>query len=254
MEGLDLADQNQNTYYENMNEAYIKKHYPEGSVFKAFKKTNKGARAYFTLLIMAGFTAGCLAVFIWSANRTLEMFRDGEEGLGIGIGISIVILLFALVFGFVIFIAVKDMTRTVDDWIRLTAKKGACSEQELREFDKQAMEPDSLILNHLGKLKSFTVGQKSGILTRDYICLYGNAAPQILKLDTLTEAFLKDNSYYVKVGNKSKLAHYLTINLANNKNNKSAWAETSLESGRALQALLKDRCPGIDTAGGDVLK
>ena len=55
----------------------------------------------------------------------------------------------------------------MDDWIRVAAKAGGLEEQEIREFDKQAMGPDSLILNHLGKLKSFTTGQKRGILTRD---------------------------------------------------------------------------------------
>ena len=54
----------------------------------------------------------------------------------------------------------------MDDWIRVAAKAGGLEEQEIREFDKQAMGPDSLILNHLGKLKSFTTGQKRGILTR----------------------------------------------------------------------------------------
>jgi hypothetical protein len=42
--------------------------------------------------------------------------------------------------------------------VRLIAKTGGLSEQEIREFDKQVMEPDSLIVNHLGQLKSFAAG------------------------------------------------------------------------------------------------
>ena len=136
--------------------------------------------------------------------------------------------------------------------VRLIAKTGGLSEQEIREFDKQVMEPDSLILIHLGKLKSFAAGQKDGILTRDYICLYNNNMPRVLKLDRLTEAHLKDNTYYIKVGKTHKKAHYLTINLMS-KDNKTAWAETSQESARALQEELANRCPGIDTADGAVL-
>ena len=99
----------------------------------------------------------------------------------------------------------------MDDWIRVAAKAGGLEEQEIREFDKQAMGSDSLILNHLGKLKSFTTGQKRGILTRDYICLYGGNMPCVLKLSRLTQAYIKDNTYYVKVGKTRKQAHYLTI-------------------------------------------
>ena len=172
--------------------------------------------------------------------------------LGVGIGISVFFLLLAIGFGALIYVIVKGMRKSADDWIRIVAKAGGLSEQEVREFDRQAMEPDSLILIHLGKLKSFAAGQKDGILTRDYICLYNNNMPRVLKLDRLTEAHLKDNTYYVKVGKTQKKAHYLTINLMS-RDNKTAWAETSQESARALQEELVNRCPGIDTAGGAVL-
>lgn len=140
----------------------------------------------------------------------------------------------------------------MDDWIGVAAKAGGLGEQEIREFDRQAMEPDSLIVNHLGKLKSLTTGQKRGILTRDYICFYGGNMPHVLKLDQLTQAYLKDNTYYVKAGNTRKQAHYLTIHLMTG-DKKTAFAETSLESARALLEVLESRCPGIDTAGGSVL-
>lgn len=172
--------------------------------------------------------------------------------LGMGIGICVFFLLLAAVFGAALFFMTKDIRKTVDEWIRVAAKAGGLGEQEIREFDKQAMEPDSLILNHLGKLKSFTTGQKKGILTRDYICLYGGNMPCVLKLSRLTRAYIKDNTYYVKVGKTSKQAHYLTINLMT-EDKKTAWAETSREAARALQEELESRCPGIDTAGGSVL-
>ena len=56
----------------------------------------------------------------------------------------------------------------------------------------------------------------------------------------------------MKVGNSIKQAHYLTINLIT-LDKKNIWAETSKEAGRALQAILMERCPEIDTAGGAVL-
>lgn len=248
-----MAAQNQKSYFENMNEDYIQKHYPEGSIFKAYQKTVKGARSIFVLFMMGIFMTASIAGFIWSVNRTLEIIRDEEENmLGMGIGISVFLLLLILGIGAIIFVIMKDRRKNADDWIRIFAKAGGCSEQEMREFDRQALEPDSLILNHLGKVKSFTTGQKNGILTRDYICLYGGSNPNVLKLDALTGAYIKDNTYYVKVGNTRKQAHYLTIEITN-KDKKRAWAETSKESAQALQALLKSRCPGLDTADGAVL-
>lgn len=247
-----MAVQKKESVFENMSEEYRKKHYPEGSVFKAFKKAQKGAGPFLSLFIMTVFTAGSLFASVWLVNRTLEIMRDQEEGVGIGIGLSVFFLLLAVVFVAVIVIVVKGMRKTEDDIIRDIAKACGLSEGEVREFDQQAMEPDSLTINHLGKMKSFTTGQKRGILTRDYICLYGNNLPQVLKLDRLEEAFIKDNSYSVKVGNTRKQAHYLTINLKS-KDGKSAWAETSVEAARALQELLLSRCPEIDTADGAVL-
>ncbi len=248
-----MADQNKESYFECMDQEYIKKHYPEESVFKAHKKAMKGANAGISLFFIGAFLVGSIAGFIWSVNRTLEIIRDAEEDmLGMGIGITVFFLLLVLVFAVLIFVMIKGMGKSVDEWIRIIAKAGGLSEQEVREFDRQAMEPDSLILNHLGKLKSFTTGQKDGILTRDYICLYGGNKPNVLKLSHLREAHMKDNTYYVKVGNTRKQAHYLTINLMT-RDNQIAWAETSQEAARALQEELEKRCPGIDTAGGAVL-
>lgn len=247
-----MSSQNQVSYFENMNEGYMKKHYPEGSVCKAHKKAMKSANAGLGLFFMLAFMAASAAGLFWSINRTLGIIRDEEENmLGMGIGISIFFLLLVVLFAVLAVVIVKGMRKSVDDWIRIIAKAGGCSEQEVRDFDKQAMEPDSLILNHLGKLKSVTTGQKNGILTRDYICLYGGNMPRVMKLSTLTEAYLKDNSYNVNVGNTKKQAHYLTINLANRDKN-IAWAETSREAGEALQELLKERCPEIDTARGAI--
>lgn len=249
-----MAGQNGELYFENMNEGYKKKHYPEGSVFKAHKNASKGANVGVSLFFMAAFLIGSIAGLIWSVNRTMGIIRDKEENmLGMGIGISVFFLLLVLLFLVLIFIIVKGMRKTVDDWIRIVAKAGGCTEQEVREFDRQAMETDSLILNHLGQLKAIIAGQKKGILTKDYICLYGGNMPRVLKLNQLAEAYLKDNAYYIKVGGIRKQVHYLSINLVS-RDKKIIWAETSLESGRALQELLESRCPGIDTAGGNVLR
>lgn len=248
-----MEAQDKELYLKHMDEEYRIKHYPEGSVFMAHKKARKGVNAFLNLFIIGAFLAGSIVGFVWSINRIQEIIRDSEEDmLGVGIGIAVFFFLLVIGFAVLIFVMVKGMRKSADDWIRIAARTGGLSEQEVREFDRQAMQPDSLVLIHLGKLKSFAAGQKDGILTRDYICLYNNNMPRVLKLDQLTEAYLKDNTYYIKVGNTRKKAHYLTINLKSG-DNKTAWAETSRESARALQEELVNRCPGIDTAGGAVM-
>ena len=201
-------------YIKRMNEEYIKKNYPERSVFKAYKKS-MGSRGRTGCIIMGLFMAGGLA-------------------------------------GRILFLVTKDMRRSMEEWISRIAAAGGCSEGEMREFDNQPVEPDSLIVNLLGKIKAVTAGQKSGILTRDYIALYNSGSLGVLKVSRITGAYLTDNVYNVKVGNSIKQAHYLTINLIT-ADKKNIWAETSKEAGRALQAILMERCPEIDTAGGAVL-
>ncbi|MFR3821003.1 MAG: hypothetical protein ACLTZG_06265 [Hungatella hathewayi] len=168
----------------------------------------------------------------------------------VGIVIGIFFLIVTLFFGGILFLVTKDMRRSMEEWISDAAEW--LHEGEMREFDNQAVEPDSLIVNLLGKIKAVTAGQKSGILTRDYIALYNSGSLGVLKVSRITGAYLTDNVYNVKVGNSIKQAHYLTINLIT-ADKKNIWAETSKEAGRALQAILMERCPEIDTAGGAVL-
>ena len=190
---------------------------------------------------------------IWSVRKTLEFMQSGDEDtMKVGIVIGIFFLIVTLLFGGILFLVTKDMRRSMEEWISRIAAAGGCSEGEMREFDNQAVEPDSLIVNLLGKIKAVTTGQKSGILTRDYIALYNSGSLGVLKVSRITGAYLTDNVYDVKVGNSIKQAHYLTINLIT-ADKKNIWAETSKEAGRALQAILMERCPEIDTAGGAVL-
>lgn len=239
-------------YFKTMDESYRSKNYPDHSVFKAYEKTLK-KKSPAAFIIMGIFMAGGLAGLIWAIGKTLGFSKDGNSDMvPIGIGLSIFFLIVALLFGVILIILTKDLKKNTDDWIRQSAKAGGCSEGEIRDFDRQAMEADSLILNHLGPIKSAFTGQKNGILTKDYICLYSNDFPNVMKVSGITGAYLTDNTYSVNVGKTTKQAHYLTISLVNDNKN-TICAETSKESGMALQELLKNRRPEIDTANGAVL-
>ncbi len=104
------------------------------------------------------------------------MQSGDDETMKVGIVIGIFFLIVTLFFGGILFLVTKDMRRSMEEWISRIAAAGGCSEGEMREFDNQAVEPDSLIVNLLGKIKAVTAGQKSGILTRDYIALYNSGS------------------------------------------------------------------------------
>ena len=65
-------------YIKRMNEEYIKKNYPERSVFKAYKKS-MGSRGRTGCIIMGLFMAGGLAGLIWSVRKTLEFMQSGDD-------------------------------------------------------------------------------------------------------------------------------------------------------------------------------
>ena len=65
-------------YFKRMNEEYIKKNYPERSVFKAYKKS-MGSRGRTGCIIMGLFMAGGLAGLIWSVRKTLEFMQSGDR-------------------------------------------------------------------------------------------------------------------------------------------------------------------------------
>ena len=138
-------------YIKRMNEEYIKKNYPERSVFKAYKKS-MGSRGRTGCIIMGLFMAGGLAGLIWSVRKTLEFMQSGDdETMKVGIVIGIFFLIVTLFFGGILFLVTKDMRRSMEEWISRIAAAGGCSEGEMREFDNQAVEPDSLIVNLLDK-------------------------------------------------------------------------------------------------------
>ena len=82
-----------------------------------------------------------MAGLVWSINRVLEFIRDEQEDmLGVGIGICVFFILLILGFGTLIFVMIKGMGKSVDDWIRIVAKTGGLSEQEVRESARALQE------------------------------------------------------------------------------------------------------------------
>lgn len=239
------------TYFKQMNEAYVDKHYPKKSVFSAVsernKKTGIGVYIFFGLLL-AFF--GAAAVF--ALGMTVKFAADGESGMiSTGIIIGLVCLAVCALSIWMIVLTKKRSGMDGGQLLKKSAETSGLSESEIQEFDRQAMAGDSFILNLTGKIKAVMAGQKDGILTRDYIYLADQAMTVMRRKDILC-AVLVERVMYITANNKRKPVHYLCIQLVSQQGVRSQ-AETDIESGKALINMLLEKNPGIDTADGAVM-
>lgn len=240
-------------FFSRMNEDYVQKHFPNGSVFgsamKTAKRGNVGGIFFFGVIF-----AGALYGVVWSIGRTLELQSDGEEDmLGVSIGICVFLGLILLGAVAVLCILIKACRKNRSDYIAGSAKNSKLPVNEIEEFERQAVASDCYILKltaGLDRVLSNAVN-KDGLLTRDYIYL-GDPAQTVIRVDSLKSCCFSDYTYYVKVGKSTRKVHNLAICLIAS-NGVSVLSDTTEEAGRALIELLKERNHAIDTNGGMVL-
>ena len=67
-------------YFSKMNEDYVQKHFPDGSVFKGTMKTVKRGSAI-GFVLFGLFFAGALYGLVWGIRRTLQFISDGEDDM-----------------------------------------------------------------------------------------------------------------------------------------------------------------------------
>ena len=231
-------------YMEKMDETYRNKNYPQGSFFEKAAKENR--RGNMILAVMAGIVSAALAaLLLWMVS--LVQYHSGQgndESVKVGlIFMAVVAAVLALcLFGLVM--AVRHIRDGVGDVLKKASKNCGLTEEELREFDSQAMQSDSYVLSLTGKLSAAMAGQKDGILTRDYIWL-GDTRSIVLKRQDIVGASLYHWYYYV---NKKRVR---SLNLALlNKNDVMATAEVKEEAGRELMDLLARENPAVQLHQG----
>jgi hypothetical protein len=241
------------TYFEQMNEEYINKHYPNRSIFASVYKTNKktGIGIYFLFGIFLVLSGLGIA---WSVGKLMEYIKDGESDMiapgRVIVGFFIVIFILSIVS---IIITIKRNSLGVEGLIKKSAKISGYNESEIHEFERQAMASDSYILALTGKITAALAGQKNGVLTRDFIYL-GNLKNIIMKRCDLAGAFLVERTIYINGSNNTrKPIVYLTVTIVSNKRIQT-FAETSLEAGKALLTMLQEQKPEIDTNDFMVMK
>lgn len=240
------------SYFVPMNEEYTSKHYPNGSVFSAiFKQSKKGS--VFSYIFFLFFFLMFGALTIGSGVVLVETITAGEKDmLGEGIAVVGFCLIMTIVCILPIVKTKKRNTGGVEALIKKSAKNSACDESEIREFERQALASDSLILALTAKYKAALNDQRDGILTRDYIYLADNRLV-VLKCSDIVGAFLVHRVIHIMVNNKSKQIDSLTISLVSNKNVQT-YVDASAEAGTALLSILLEKNPEIETYGGSVLQ
>lgn len=215
-----------------MDAAYRNKHYPAGSVFE--KATRENRKNNIILAVMAVLVSAGLGAVLWFLiSLTMESKAEGDgDSVTIGVIFSVVVglILLLCVVGFVM--AVRHVRDGESAILRRCAKRTGLTEEELREFDRQAMQSDSDVVALAGKVSAAMTGQKEGILTRDYLWL-GDAAYTVVKRKDLAGVSLYLDYYYV--GKKRVQSLCLAVV---SKNGTMCSAETREDVGRALMAAL----------------
>lgn len=232
----------------HVDEEYLKKYFPDRSVFKAYKKYL--TKCSITAIVMfTFFSAAALAGLIWSGGKLFSSISQSENDY-IGIAITVFLFFLLVTAGCIAMLLIlsKGARKPVRHWIDLAAKDGGYSESDIREFEKQAMESASLLVPTAVMLaKTF----KNGILTRDYICFMGlQNRLLVMKGTDIVSAYL--NYFSSPVMGTYKATKSLNIGLIA-RNGQIISTEISQKIGNQLQEVLKERYPQIDTKDGKIL-
>lgn len=240
-------------FFTKMNEDYVQKHFPNGSVLESAMETVK-RRSVGGIFFFGLFFAGALYGLVWSIGRTLELQSNGEKDmLGVSIGICVFFGLILLGSLAVLCILFKTRGKKRSDYVASSAKNSRLPVSEIEAFERQAVASDCYILKLTAGLDRAlsNATNKDGLLTRDYIYL-ADPAQTVIRVDSLKACCFSDYTYYIKVGNSNKKVHNLAICLIAS-NGVSVLSDTTEKAGQALIELLKERNSAIDTNGGNVL-
>ncbi len=240
-------------FFSKMNEAYVQKHFPDGSVFEGAMKTGR-RRSLGGIVFFGLFFAATLCGLVWGIGRTLQFVSNGEDDmLSVGIvvcgffGVILLVCLLILIF------LIRGSRQKRGDYIANSAKHSQLPVSEIEAFERQATASDCYILTLTAGLDRAlsNATNKDGLLTRDYIYL-ADPAQTVIRVDSLKACCLSDYTYCINTGKRHKKIHCLAIYLIAS-NGVSVLSDTTEKAGRALMALLKQRNSAIDTNDGSVL-
>lgn len=226
-------------YFEKMNEVYKEKNYPKDSVFEKFTSANK--KGSVILIVMLILLAIPLAIgILWSISRINDMTTQGDtELLNTGFVILAIMVVLFLLCILCIVLSVKNFHKDIASIVIKAAKKSGLTEEDIWEFNRQAMQSDSYILKFKNKIAAALANQQDGILTRDYLWM-GIGTNFIIKRSDIVGVCFLNSSFYVN----NKKVWTRNISVLTHKNQSSS-AEATEESGLAFMELLLSTQPDI---------
>lgn len=224
---------------EQMNEQYREKRFPQGSVLiRSNEKARKSSKVLLVLVALLELLLAAGEVYFLSLIRYHKEAGHAEQ-VTIGWVFFGVLALFFLLLLWAMTKLVKNAKAGPEATIAACAKHNGLSEEEVREFDRQALRSDSYILKCAGAVSAAMANQTDGLLTRDYLWL-GDAANSILKRSELAGACLYQWTYYA--GRKRLHATSLAVV---DRRGRMISAEADPQRGKALLAFLAGQCPGL---------
>lgn len=235
-----------------MSETYKRKHYGEGVFARIHKNTAK--ISWMVYVFFGVILAGGVYGMVWSLKNCAKYRLSGQEDMvAIGHVMVGIFAVFALIALACILITVIRHKRGPEKLKTRIAKLNFYTVEDMNRFEHQALEEESHVISLLGVINKTMSGQEDGILTRDYIYLRLDGEA-FLKIADIRAAVLIHQE--VKAGSMKKGmigVDYLMIGLIG-KNGVSATAECTREAGQALIDYLKEKCPDLYTADGEVLE
>lgn len=237
-------------FFQKMNEDYIQKHFPNGSIFEGASQTIKRRGIIVVVFILAPLFLGSLYGLIKAAARMIEMMAEGQEDMGIGIGVFAFFALITLGFLALIIIAIKGTNKKHSYYLANSAKRSKLPESDIQRFEQQAGSSDCYILKLTAGLDRVLSNgiSKDGLLTRDYIYL-ADPAQIVMRIEDLVICCFEYYTYYAN----SKKINNLAIRLISS-NGVTVSSDTTEKAGLALMELLTQRNSSIDTLEEKVLK
>lgn len=233
--------------FERMNEKFINKNYPQGSVFASINQQSKkqkiGVYIFFIPLTVL-FGGGALFCLVFAF-----MVEDTLGGLIIAgiLGLVAALCLWAL-------LLTRKRSRVGSvGWLAKVADDNKYTESDLREFDRQALASDSVILDLLNGVSAVLSDQKKGICSRDFVYFAsGLLNHKVMKHDDIQYVCFVQRILRINVNKRMRSIPYLTVTLVS-KLDTTMYAETDMERGTMLIDLLLEKNPNIDTNNKQVL-
>jgi len=224
--------------FEKMNNNYCDKYYPKGSVYEKLNAEHKrGSVVLAVFLVLMGCFFG--AVLIKVISIVVEDIRGGNTDLQFSLIILAVVLIPFLLCVLGLVYAVKNYRKGAAVRIKKSMELSGLSEEDVREFDRQAMQSDSYILKFKDGIAAKVAAQMDGILTRDYLWM-GDTIGLIAKREDIIAACFYKWSYYA--GKKKIWCQSVAVLTRQNKRPSS---EATDERGQAFIEMLVQANPSI---------